>query len=204
MSTSSTQHSSHTKDLVDPPLISEVKQLSLNVSVENWVYGVCRVSKETLEQWMTVIKENKFFEDPVIDRALSKFCSASREFSRYAPLSDLLNRLLRLVHDIRDKFDNLSDTRPIDDLVYFRNDPICLRGPEEQGDLAALRKPDVIGARKVAKDTHRAGDRLAWHEALLCFELKYDGKLLQKLNAKRQSHKLPELSRTTITKLQPS
>ena len=130
------------------------------------------------------MKNNNFFEDLLVDEALSKFCSASRKFSRYDPLSDLLNRILALVQKHRKKFKNLPRARPINDLVYFRNDPICLRGPEEQGDLAALRKPDVIGARKIAKSKRRAGDRLAWHEALLCFELKYDRKLLHKLNAR--------------------
>lgn len=196
MSTSSTRCSPHIKELIDPYLRREVKELSIYIPVDNWVEGVTQLPTKVIEQWTSVIKAKGYFEDPTIADALSRFCSAGTEHGRYDPLSNILNRLLLLSEAHKDEFDELADilekSDHIDNLEYFTNDPNCLIAPEQQGDLAAGRKPDVIGARKTAVKARFKGTRLPWWAALLCFELKKSHNLESKLNNRLSKDKLAQ------------
>lgn len=195
---SSTILSPHTRDLLDDPLVREVEQLSLYVDIDVWVEGVCRVPSATLKQWSSVIKAKNTFADAEIQKALLWFCGVKREPSRYVPLSDFLNRLLALVDTYKSEMKDLPDVKSIPDLVYFRNDPNYMVPPDHQGELAAQRKPDVVGARMSAMLNRLDGARLAWAHALFCIELKLEYLLTDMLSDCRQKRGLPPLKESDL------
>lgn len=191
ISTDGSTGSKHIRDNLNPLLVKEVKDLSIYVSVDKWMSAVSGFPSETLAQWASAVKVHKFFEDPVISTELDTFCSAG-ELNRYVPLSNLLNRLLELVNEKRTTFKDLPAAMVVDDLTYFRHDPIYMEGPEEQGKLAAKRKPDIVAAR-VAEMIRRAGGEdvprkgVPWNQAILCFELKHSAELVDKLKERRST-----------------
>lgn len=195
MNASSTTLVAHTKEVHDTPLVSEINSLSLTVPVDAWVKGVCCITPETLHHWTSVIKAKKFFGDAKIDEALAQFCSARNELARCVPLSNLLNRVLELMKEHQPELTGLPAVAPIDDMVYFRNDPAhSMVAPKHQGSLAAQRKPNVVAARLAATESRVDGRCLEWYESLFCCELMF-GKginLLEKLNVRRKAENLPE------------
>ena len=202
--TSSSTSTLHTKALDDPPILSEVMPLSHCVLPDEWVEAVCGVPRTTLEQWTSIIKAHNFFEDPLIDKALTQFCAAKTEFSRYAPLANLLNRLIELADLHQKEMKDLPAKMSIPDMVYFRNDPHYMIAPKHQGSLAAQRKPNVVSARRHAMENRKGGKGLEWYKAVLCFELEFEGRLLHELNARRKLSLLPDRKEDEFPEVKPS
>ena len=122
-----------------------------------------------------MLKEKKYFQESAIQKALRTFCSATKETRRYIPLSSILNHALKFVGIHKRDFPGLPASLVIKKLVYFRNDPYCLIGSQEHGNLAAKRKPDVVGAREEDMKNRVDGKQLYWTKLGISYELKHTG-----------------------------
>lgn len=171
------------KSNLDPLLGMEVKELSTYVSVDTWMSAVSRFLQATLAKWTAVIRDSNLFESRAIKSALTRFYE-SGELGRYIPLSSLLNCLVVWANDNRVQLVDLSKAKDIEDLVYFRHDPLYMLGPKDEDVTAAQRKLDVVAVRD-AQEKRRTEyqSRVPWNQAILLFELKHDsnGRLLGKL-----------------------
>lgn len=74
---------------IDPLVLidSEGSRVVKNVPVRKWVETVCGRDKQTIDTWAGYFTQISLFDNKVIKKALKKFCSASHQTMRYAPLS---------------------------------------------------------------------------------------------------------------------
>jgi hypothetical protein len=86
-----------------------------------------------------------------LHRALESFCNVTSETDRYVPLSNLTMRLLELAQDASGNTLGISGPPPVEDILFYRNNPSIMRKPDEQEALAAGRKPDILATRSEEK-----------------------------------------------------
>jgi hypothetical protein len=162
----------------------EMEEFTKEVPVDTWLSAVCGVN---LGQWAKIIKEKDWIHDSQINANLREFCNAPRETDCYVPLSNLIMRLIALAQ-AEGKSLSISGPPPVEDILFYRNDPSIMRELDEHGSLAAARKPDILATQKEEKKhTKRRFDGglgVQWAKTLFYIELKYDTGSGVKLSAK--------------------
>jgi hypothetical protein len=100
----------------------------------------------------------------------------TRGTDRYVPLSNLIMRLLELAQDASGSAFGISGPPPVEDILFYRNNPSIMRKPDEQEALAAGRKPDILATRSEEKKNVSKNEKfeVEWSKKLLYPELKYD------------------------------
>ena len=86
----------------------------------DWVQNSLGRSSAEIEKWSTIISDQKWFEDPVIQESLIEYCCTKYETLRYVPFAALANRILDLARG------NLpgvpkENSYPIDDICFVDN-----------------------------------------------------------------------------------
>lgn len=186
---SSTRVAPHIRLTIDPLVENEMKEYTQNAQVAKWVNAICGVDNDTINTWAAYFKSKKLFE--VVSKDLDVFCDARLETDRYRPLANIFTTILEIARDSGEKMSGLENTPPLDDLRFVPHDSKVMRRQEHQGKLAAIRKPDIVVARKRDVENARAmGKGLEWSAAVIAFELKQENILRPQLNAVRESRGL--------------
>jgi hypothetical protein len=196
---SSTLITEYKKESVDSRVKNDMAEFEQNVSVDTWVSAVCDVDPDKLADWANVIKEKCWIHDPTIRAALESFCNVTRETDRYVPLSNLIMRLLELAQDASGSVLGIGGPPPVEDILFYRKNPSLMGKPDEQGALAAGRKPDILAIRKEEKKNVSKSEKfeVEWNQTLLYLELKYDSSSRASLST-RLSEKLKSTGQNNV------
>lgn len=135
--------SDHDRSSVHVWIREDIKN-SQHVKFDLFIHTLFGRSAENMKSWMDIIVKEKWHKDPKIAKALNSFCAGGSEVSRYQPLSDIANRVVRMAHG---RLPDVPDIYPIDDICLKRNDPNFIETIEAQGELGALRRPDCLFLR---------------------------------------------------------
>ncbi len=178
----------HKTDSIHPFVEQDLESLR-EVSVETWIEAVLGVSPSRLDEWATLIKKLDWFQDHVIERALTDYARPGEESEIYKPFARITNQILQLA---RSTFPGACDSYPIDDIKVVVNDRTTIERIPEHGELGAFRKPDLLFVRGSQK-TRGKGARVRWVDILAFLEFKLDHKdqLLQTFNTCRDDRRLP-------------
>ncbi|KAJ3558598.1 hypothetical protein NM688_g828 [Phlebia brevispora] len=137
--------------------IREDLKKSQRVKYNTFVEAIFGLTPQTQAEWMDIIAKEKWHDDKVISEELEGFCKASTETARYAPLCNVINRIMEMAHG---RLPGVPDTYPIADICVKRNDPLYVRPIEAHRGLGAKRKPDLLtlrGRHAVNLRSHKAG-----------------------------------------------
>ncbi|KAF7794418.1 hypothetical protein EIP86_005552 [Pleurotus ostreatoroseus] len=143
-STSGTTLMEHDRSSVHVYIREDIKQ-SQRVSLDVFVATVFRLTKQRMDEWVGIIGKEKWHEDEEISAALETFCTSTTESSRYEPLSNMANRVVRMAPG---RLPDVPDVYPIDDICAKRNDPNCIQPIKAHGGLGARRSPDCLILRE--------------------------------------------------------
>ena len=158
------------------------------------------LDRAELDEMAKTLVELKLFDNPDVVTFLSAFCTVTKETDRYVPLCNTIHACL----DVMRENGCLSPQNPINDMVFFRNDPYYMRRPGEQGKVAAKRKPDILCTHKCEQDNHKAARAqcqgpkdekigIEWTGILSTLELKYNMALKTVLDEVREERGLSQL-----------
>lgn len=183
-----TTSSKHVKVTLNALLEGDIVGSKSLVTFHQWIECVCGISRATLEGWETAIRQQKWFEDDVIQEGLIDYCRALDESERYDPFTKILNRIVELGrHHIPGI--PAKKSYPVNDLCFVRHDKNNVQTVPEHGIYGAMRRPDIICVRRpVAESLSSAtsSHRAQWTDIMHWCELKYNDRLISDLSKKRK------------------
>ncbi|THH00125.1 hypothetical protein EW026_g2350 [Hermanssonia centrifuga] len=182
--------SNHKNETVHPYVKRDV-EAAKQIPFYAWTEGALNLTKADIDTWASAIDELNWFQDPIIEDALTEFAAHSnREVHRYIPFVTIANRILELA---KGTLPDVPHSYPIDDIQFVKNDPTFLLRIPEHGELAAFRRPDILVLRGVHAPLV-GGARspgVAWSDVLAFTEFKRCRKNLRDLLAAVRSGSLP-------------
>ncbi|PSS03723.1 hypothetical protein PHLCEN_2v3948 [Hermanssonia centrifuga] len=182
--------SNHKNETVHPYVKRDV-EAAKQIPFYAWTEGALNLTKADIDTWASAIDELNWFQDPIIEDALTEFAvHSNREVHRYIPFVTIANRILELA---KGTLPDVPHSYPIDDIQFVKNDPTFLLRIPEHGELAAFRRPDILVLRGVHAPLV-GGARspgVAWSDVLAFAEFKRCRKNLRDLLAAVRSGSLP-------------
>ncbi|THH00129.1 hypothetical protein EW026_g2354 [Hermanssonia centrifuga] len=182
--------SNHKNETVHPYVKQDV-EAAKQIPFYAWTEGALNLTKGDIDAWASAIDELNWFQDPIIEDALTEFAvHSNREVHRYIPFVTIANRILELA---KGTLPDVPHSYPIDDIQFVKNDPTFLLRIPEHGELAAFRRPDILVLRGVHAPLV-GGARspgVAWSDVLAFAEFKRCRKNLRDLLAAVRSGSLP-------------
>ena len=190
--TASCTMTEHSKDDIHPFVKQDLKD-SKFATINKFYRNIFGLSVETRLLWASVIAEQRWYEDPVIEQALADYCAAKVEKDRYEPFVRFLNRVLELAPG------NLpgvpqENPYPLGDVCFVDHHRRYVSKIEEHYPLGANRSPDIVCVlREVAQRINKGGPdgKAEWSDILHWWELKQLDVLTDVLAADRERRGLP-------------
>lgn len=139
-----------------------------------WVEGVFGLPPVRLHEWMSIIKNKKWYLDETILSNLTAYVQCTKEAARYEPFAALIKRIMEMAHE---DLPGVPATYPIDDITIARNDPVCVQTIDAHGQMGAKRKPDLTWFRArhghlLKKAEKRPASGLRWIDIVSNVEIK--------------------------------
>lgn len=164
--------------------------MTLYTPVDVWVEAVTGFSRETVEKWAAVFKENGLFEKSEIKQALSAYCSATEEIGRYPTFHVLLSYIQAFVRYHNRDFPYFPIYPVIKGLMYFRNSPHTRILLQEQVALAASRQFAFVQGKQDGNNNLVDLGPLLWSLPVPSYLLKYTGPVIGLLEKRMENDRL--------------
>lgn len=155
----------------------------------SWVEAALGVSRDVLDEWTIKIGEMKWFEDTVIQRCLKEYCNAREQDARYAPFTQLVNRIITLA---RRNLPGICDTNPypIDSIQFVDTSSHLVSGIAERRHLSPSCQLYVTLTNGTAAKRFRQVGKMDWVDVLHWVELTYVNDLGDALEHEKTSRKV--------------
>lgn len=154
-----------------------------------WVEAALGVPRDVLDEWTTKIGEMKWFEDTIVQRSLEEYCNAREQNTRYAPFTQLVNRILTLA---RRNLPGICNTNsyPIDSIHFVDTSSHLVSGIAERRHLSPSCQLHVTLTNGTAAKRFRQVGKMDWVDVLHWVELTYVNDLRDALEREKTSRKV--------------
>ena len=129
-----------TRSSVDPLVKRDLLNSKASAPFYVWLKVVLRLPRPTLDEWVAMIRAQKWFEDRIIQDSFVYYCSALKEEYRYTPFITIANRILQLA---RGSIPGVPATGsyPMDDICYVNSSSSVVRTVPEKNSEESVSMP---------------------------------------------------------------